>query len=201
VLANLQAFGFSEVTLMSSGETSIKNRYMDIKSRRCLLRVDQDVVGPSIGLPGDLDRYDAVVISDYNKGSVDMGIIQDLVQRYPGPIFADTKIRDLASLKGCILKINLREWNLRTSDHDDVVVTQGEQGATYRGKLYPARPADVHVVCGAGDTFLAALVAGWLQWQDMEPAIGMALRASSLAVQNLGTWSPTPQQAEELCGY
>lgn len=199
VVANLAAFGFKDVVLISSPGESIKHRYMDIKSRRCLLRVDEDWPGQRISLPGDLDRYAAIVISDYNKGSVDLALIQEVVRRYPGPIFADTKIRDLASLQGCTVKINQREWDLRTSDLEDVIVTRGELGATYRGRVYPAEPVAVHDVCGAGDTFLAGLIAGWLLWQDWDRALGLALRASARAVQHLGTWYPTPEEAQELC--
>lgn len=201
VLQNLAAFGFGDIEFRTNGTVSIKNRYMDARSRQCLMRVDQDSTGDAITVPEDLDRFDIVVISDYGKGGVSPELVQDLRDRYSGPVLIDTKIRDLASLRGCMIKINLREWEQRTSDPDDVIVTLGDRGASYQGKIYPTTPVELPDVCGAGDTFLAGLTAGWLLWGDWERAIPLALASGTRAVRHQGTWCLTEQDAAELCAY
>lgn len=201
VARNLEAFAPSRLDCVFGSMVSVKNRYMDERSRRCLMRVDSDALSDPVTLPACLEQYDAVVVSDYNKGSITLDLVKRIRNIYTGPIFVDTKIRDLAELSGCMIKINQREWDNRISDHQDVVVTKGAQGATYQNKHYPALITDAHDVCGAGDTFLAALVAGFLCWQDMDRAINLALAASALAVRHVGTYSLNPSDVESLCGY
>jgi bifunctional ADP-heptose synthase (sugar kinase/adenylyltransferase) len=201
VRENLAAFGFRDVVFLTGGTPSIKHRYMDIQSRQCLIRIDQDAVGNRVQLPTELDCYDVVVISDYGKGSIDIELVTELRCSYAGKILIDTKIRDLAKLQGCTVKINLREWQQRTSDHDDVIVTMGEHGASYHGTVYPTEPVELPDVCGAGDAFLAGVAAGWLLWNDCHRAIRLALDAGSRAVRHQGTWSLTTQDAQELCAY
>lgn len=199
VAGNLAAFRPMKLDCVLGSEISVKNRYMDQRSRRCLIRIDQDTMSRAVSVPQDLDQYDAVVISDYSKGSVTLELILDVRNRYAGPMFIDTKIRDLCRLQGCVIKINEREWNHRISDHPEVIVTKGANGATYHGRDYPASRTDAHDVCGAGDTFLAALVAGYLQWHDMPRSIDLALAASALAVKHVGTYSLSTQDVESIC--
>lgn len=198
VSENLKAFDFEVVELFGN-RTSIKNRYMDLKSHRCLLRVDQDHFSDPVNVPKNISGYACIVISDYNKGSVDSRIVAELVSRSSCRIFMDTKIKDLASLPGVTLKINQREWNNRVSDHDDVIVTLGDKGVQYLGTRLPADPVEVHDVCGAGDTFLAGLVAGWVRTQDMDRALTAGLKASAIAVASVGTHVLDKDKAKEIC--
>jgi D-beta-D-heptose 7-phosphate kinase/D-beta-D-heptose 1-phosphate adenosyltransferase len=164
-----------------------------------MLRVDQDIESPALELPDNLDSYDAVIISDYNKGSITLDLVKRIRAGYNGPIFIDTKIRDLAQLHGCIVKINEREYTARISDHDNVIVTRGELGVSYADQHYAAPMVDARDVCGAGDTFLAGLVAGYLLQHDIESAIKIALSASAEAVRHVGTHSLTIQDAVAIC--
>lgn len=201
VAENLRSFAPAQLDRIFGTEVSIKNRYMDRRSRRCLIRIDQDAQSNAVAVPGNLDQYDAVVVSDYNKGSITLDVVLDIRGRYSGPIFVDTKIRDLGRLQGCTIKINEREWNHRISDLPDVIVTKGALGATYQGKNHPAPLTDAHDVCGAGDTFLAALVAGYLRWHDMHRAIDLALAASARAVQHVGTYRLSTKDIEDICEF
>jgi len=49
-------------------------------------------------------------------------------------------------------------------------------------------------VCGAGDTFLAALVYQYLTTNDMQSAISFAITASAVTVQRLGVYAPTLEE-------
>lgn len=51
---------------------------------------------------------------------------------------------------------------------------------------------------GAGDTFLATLTHAFLKYQNIELAIPVANRASSIAVQNYGCYTLTNEDVEEL---
>lgn len=190
VAANLEALGCA--VIVASGQPGSKTRLIDERSRQQIVRIDNDYINQPFPLGGiDLAVCDAVVVSDYNKGNVTYELIEDLRQTYTGPIFVDTKKTDLARLAGCIVKINNKEYNDAKTLCDDLIVTQGRQGARYKDRTYPAVEIAVTDVCGAGDTFLAALCYEYLKSQDMDQAIEFAIRASAVTVQHIGVYAPT----------
>jgi D-beta-D-heptose 7-phosphate kinase/D-beta-D-heptose 1-phosphate adenosyltransferase len=195
VSKNLQALG-CDVDFYFT-DVCKKERLIDQRSKQHLLRIDQDVQAkPLLNLFLELDKlvtYDAVVISDYNKGTVDYMLIEWLRKAFHGPIFVDTKKIDLARLNGCYVKINKLEHSLATTMPDPqwLIVTQGEYGALWDGWIYPAESVgDVIDVCGAGDTFLAALAYQYLQTNDIVDAIKFAIKASAVTVQHVGVYAP-----------
>lgn len=200
VCKNLEAL-HCEVKFFHS-EISEKKRLIDSRSKQHLIRIDQDAkCTPILGAfieTSELNQYNAVVISDYNKGTVPSTLIDWLRKEYKGPIFLDTKKTDLAKFNGCYIKINQLEKNLAKTLPDDewLIVTKGEQGAEYLGHtLKPEMSDDVIDVCGAGDTFLAALVYRYLDTKDIRKAIIFANRAAGLTVQHVGVYAP---KLEEL---
>ena len=180
-------------------QISLKTRLIDIRSKQQLLRIDHDLVSQPLDLSArDLSDYNAIVVSDYNKGTIDYATVQDLRQRYTGPIFVDTKKTDLAKFEGCIVKINNLEYSLTRSQCSNLIVTRGRDGAVYQGTEYLVDEIDVVDVCGAGDTFLAALCVGYLSnHADIPTAIKFANRAAAVTVQHTGVYAPT---MEEICG-
>ena len=193
VRKNLEALGCTVNFL--HGAVSKKNRLIDHRSKQQLIRIDHDVESKPVRFETAIPPvYDAVVISDYNKGTVDYQLIEDLVQEVTVPIFIDTKKTDLARMGGCYVKINALEKSRVTSYHPDpdhLIVTHGDKGAEWNGWVYPAESAgDVTDVCGAGDTFLAALVYKFLQTNHMPDAIKFAIKASAVTVQHVGVYAP-----------
>jgi D-beta-D-heptose 7-phosphate kinase/D-beta-D-heptose 1-phosphate adenosyltransferase len=192
VRENLQALG-CDVDFLR-GKPSEKNRLIDERTKQQLLRVDRDVESDPIIFetvipPG----YDAIVISDYNKGTVTYELIEELVREVTVPIFVDTKKTDLARLSGCYVKINALEKSRATSfpDPEHLIVTHGSDGAEWNGWVFPAEiVGDVTDVCGAGDTFLAALVYKFLETKHMPDAIKFANKASAITVQHIGVYAP-----------
>jgi D-beta-D-heptose 7-phosphate kinase/D-beta-D-heptose 1-phosphate adenosyltransferase len=192
VRKNLDALGCTVNFL--HGEVSKKNRLIDHRSKQQLLRIDHDVESKPITFETAIPPvYDAIVVSDYNKGTVDYQLIEDLVKEVNVPVFVDTKKTDLARLAGCYIKINALEKSRATSlpDSDHLIVTHGGNGAEWNGWVYPAEIAgDVTDVCGAGDTFLAALVYQFLVTNSMPDAIKFANKASAVTVQHVGVYAP-----------
>jgi D-beta-D-heptose 7-phosphate kinase/D-beta-D-heptose 1-phosphate adenosyltransferase len=197
VQSNLEAFGL-QVDFITNKEVIVKSRYIDKKTKQHLLRVDFDVECRSLEiLPKSLD-YDIIVISDYDKGLITYEYLKMIRSSYKGKIFIDTKKKDLKELEGFTLKINKLEWKSATSFSDDVIITMGDQGALYKGKIYPAPEVNVFDVCGAGDTFLAALVKKYLESTDMEIAIKYANLAAGEAVKHVGVYVLTKKDIETI---
>ena len=186
VAENLIAFGL-EVEIRVPTEVSRKIRYIDQRTRDHLLRVDIDCVCKPYELEASYD-YDAIVISDYNKGFITAETVIAIRERFHGPMYMDTKKTDLAKFEGIYLKINELEYNSAVSlpSEEYTIVTYGSKGCRYMGELYPTDKIEIVDVCGAGDVFLAALVSKHLE-TDINIALPFANTKASMSCQTLGT--------------
>jgi D-beta-D-heptose 7-phosphate kinase/D-beta-D-heptose 1-phosphate adenosyltransferase len=198
VEANLKAFGI-KVEFKTNSQRIIKTRYIDLHSKQHLLRMDnEDTVRPFADKIEDLNGFDALVFSDYNKGFLTYELIENLSRHYRGPIFIDTKKVELGRFNNCYVKINSLEYSRATSLPTELIVTAGSAGATYKDKTFPTPKVEVFDVCGAGDTFLAALVLEFLNTQDIEKAIDFANRAAAITVQHSGVYALTEQDITDI---
>lgn len=201
VLKNLEALGCT-VHFVSSEKISTKTRLIDIRSKQQLLRIDNDVEAEPIDINQfEHFNYDAIVISDYNKGAITYELIESLRKKFVGPMFLDTKKQDISRFHGIYVKINELEYKNRYSINDSLIVTLGNKGAMYKtGRdpkyeiFYSTPVVEVSDVCGAGDTFLAALTYQFLDTMDISYAIEFANNAASITVQHLGNYAPTLEE-------
>lgn len=201
VLENFRALGIEPDYQTHFFEN--KNRYVDVKSKQQLLRVDEKVeeggISHIVHQLNKYNEYDAVVISDYDKGFVGYDDIIRIRNEFKGPIFIDTKKKDLASIGDCFVKINQYEFKSLTSEPklENLIVTLGGENVTWNNRLYFPPKVDAYDVCGAGDTFLAALVFEYLRKdRDMEAGILFAMKAAAITVQKIGVYAPTLKEIE-----
>lgn len=200
VCENLRALGCEVDSLL--GSVSRKTRLIDARSHQHIVRIDQDAISEPLSLDTIYyNQYDAFVISDYDKGAVTYEIINCIRQSFAGPIFLDTKKRDLACFHGIWVKINQAEYDRRVSINHSMIVTQGERGAMLKTGRDPRHETQFSCprvemvdVTGAGDTFLAALAFEFLRSQDIKLAIQFAIRASAITVQHVGVYAPTLEE-------
>jgi len=196
VLQNLQELGVDCHYDILYKET--KKRYIDSKTGQQIVRVDI----PLIEEKHDEHRlhnfndYDAIIISDYEKGYVTAFLIRSILENYDGPVFIDTKKQNLRLFNKAFIKINQYEYENRTSDADNLIVTYGSKKVTYKGKEYFPPKVDAHDVCGAGDTFLASVAYSYLETGNIEEAIEFAMKASAITVQHVGVYSPRLEEIE-----
>lgn len=190
---NLKALG-CDVTFLRT-QMNKKIRLIDDKSKYHIARIDHDLKCE----PAEIDiydkDYDAVVISDYNKGTVSYQTIDRIQNNFNCPIFLDTKKTDAERFSKCFLKINATEYNKLESYNNNTIVTRGSNPVIYQTvnftKEFTVPQVGVHDVCGAGDTFLAALTYEYLRTDDMEEAIKFAIKAATVTIQYLGTHAPS----------
>jgi len=197
VRENLKSFGM-EVYILTNDEKIIKTRYIDEKYNHQILRVDtENLVKPmSYDLPKE--DFDAIVISDYDKGFITKERLFQIVFTSRCPVFVDSKKTDLPE-SNCYIKINEDESKRLKSKNDNLIITKGSNGAEFDGVHYPGSRVNVFDVVGAGDTFLSALVYFYLKYGRIEEAIPYANKAASIAVQNFGTYVLTEQDVYEIC--
>lgn len=173
------------------GHRSKKTRLIDSRSRQQIARIDEDTKSiPIVNI--DPTGYDAIVISDYNKGVVSYELIEKLIASKI-PVFVDTKKTELDRMQGAWVKINELEYSKIKSECSGLIVTRGSAGAEVinHNIWEPAPKVEVVDVTGAGDTFLAALTAKYLESNDIRQAVAFANKAASITVQHLGVYAPT----------
>jgi D-beta-D-heptose 7-phosphate kinase/D-beta-D-heptose 1-phosphate adenosyltransferase len=193
----LKALGCSLNYLHS--ETSMKTRLIDSRSKQQMIRIDDDVTATPVEFATAIpDVYDAVVISDYNKGTVTYELMEEVIASVKCPVFIDTKKTDLERLQGAWVKINELEYSKIKSECSGLIVTRGAKGAdaVYHQYKSPAPKVEVVDVTGAGDTFLAALAYNYLHTKDIKKAMDFANRAAAVAVQHMGCYAPTMEEIE-----
>ena len=188
-----------EVDFVHGVKTCIKTRVIDSKTKQHLVRIDQDTPSKAVKIDyTDIDQYNAIVVSDYNKGSVDYNTIENLRKNYSGPIFVDTKKTDLVRFEGCYVKINQVEFEVAKTFPTELIVTLGRDGVKYKEHKFSTPQVEAFDVCGAGDTFLSALAYNYVLSQDVVTAIKFATQAASVTVQHIGVYSPTLEEIKRL---
>lgn len=182
----------------------IKTRIVNADSAKQIVRLDNREKFSD----ADLQRYknkcyyynfvefDAVVVSDYNKGLIQQSMIERL-EKLDIPIFVDTKKSDLAiwkKIKNCYVKINSKEYenSINASELDNLIVTEGDKGCSYykRGLLdsfYKTDAAQAADVVGAGDVYLAGFVVALLERRPIPDCLKFANKAATLSVGKFGT--------------
>jgi len=189
VRENLRSFGV-EVYTSTHPEQIIKTRFIDEKSNQQILRSDEEpeITPISFEFPDEWkSTYDALVISDYDKGFITQEKLFELSNWFQGPVFIDTKKTSIPG--NAFIKVNESEFKKITHFiPDNMIITKGGEGTEYQGKLYPAEKVKVFDVVGAGDTFLAALTYGYLKYGRIEEAIPLANKAAAIAVSHTGTY-------------
>ena len=204
---NLQHLGFDVELLPECQRSSIKKvRYVDENSNYIILRVDSgeddiEMIHVDRLKTIELEQYDAVVVSDYNKGLLDDGRFLDKLfakcDDLEIPTFMDTKKEAGNWSHYCkFIKINEVEYNASSEavmnkfHKERLIVTLGGGGARYMDKIYETKEVAVRDVVGAGDTFLAGLVYGYLTTKDMGHSIRLANIFSADVVSKRGVALP-----------
>ena len=205
---NLKAFGINTV-LLSQREQITKTRFIDTNSGYQLMRLDET---PEVGRIANAElkmammhmNPDAIVISDYDKGYLNDDDLWNLCHNFNRPVFVDTKKRSLFHKDNVFWKINKKEYDLLDRDHmpnnTHLIVTLGSRGVMWNGLVFQPQLVKVFDVCGAGDTFLAALVYEFLKTSNMQKSIDLANRAAAISVTHPGAYYLNKQDIESLYG-
>ena len=191
-----------------TNKNSIKKiRYVDHKSNQLVLRVDEHDYCDRIDsntLSGIENNFckpyfaekvevDAIIISDYCKGFLHEDDIKWICDNNKN-VFVDTKKKLGEWVENCTyLKINSLEYenneeflNEYYAIMDKTIVTKGNEGCLFQGKIYPTEDVQVKDISGAGDTFIAGLVVKYLKSNDIKKAIDFAQKCTKIVVQKHG---------------
>jgi len=183
-----------------------KVRYVDKKSNQLVLRVDKhdhcDRIDKETLMQIKNNEYyplmsnktsvDAIIISDYCKGFLHENDVKYICEHNDN-VFVDTK-KKLGDWAGSAnyIKINSLEYEqnkdfLQGNDIiNKIIITKGNEGCLFQGKIYPTEDVPVKDISGAGDTFLAGLAVEYTRSNDIIKAINFAQECTKIVVQKHG---------------
>lgn len=214
-------------TILCDGfESMRKHRYVDEKTSKIVFRCDdrltfhrQSHESLELCLQHFMrgHMFDAVIFSDYNKGTITQKIV-DLVVPCTKLRVVDSKRLDLSMYRGMdLLKLNESEYGSQglcsaypyvEALFDHVVVTKGSKGAQLRqaergqevgkegvinlkyvvhAEEFPSVAVNAIDVTGCGDTHTAAMTFSLLKNNDLRMAVKFANECARNVVQKFGT--------------
>jgi len=169
-----------------------------------------------------LFHYDAVIVSDYQKGMISEELIRDIVKKTkPRDMFiaVDPKVGHFDFYKGVsLITPNVMEASsgsnieirdditllkagrslLKKISCKAVLITRGEQGMSLfeKNKVthIPTVARKVYDVTGAGDTVISAFTLSCAAGANMEEAAVISNHAAGIVVGEVGTAVLTPEQ-------
>ena len=195
VYENLVSLG-AECIIVTNQNEITKTRYVEEKTNHMLVRIDsgEEKIEKINNLHLlDFDDYDAVVISDYNKGFLSEKDIQYIAKRHD-LVFLDTKkllgnwVKDIKFIKINEIEYNKTEHLIKSKDwiKEKLIITIGSRGCLYQDKIFLVDKVEIKDLSGAGDSFLAGLVYSFIQDKNIYDSIVFANECATRVVQQKG---------------
>lgn len=198
VKENLIALG-ADVDLITNKELITKTRYVEDMRNHLFLRVDTEGEISSLNVDIDFEKYEAIVIVDYNKGFLTEKNLQEIIikakEKNKFCFLESKKLLGSWAINATFVKLNKAEYNLNDRNKminimDKLIITCGGEGCLFNGKHYPVKQVEIMDVAGAGDTFLAGFVVSYLKNKDIEKSINFAQKCASYVVSKKGVVTP-----------
>lgn len=193
------------ISHVTQNELIIKQRFVDEHHNVHVLRLDtEDECSPLVldAIDFTLQNYDAIVISDYDKGFITNEFAKALCKKAKEKsihVFVDTKKNDIECYcDATIIKVNEKERkSLISTRHNPamLVTTMGSLGAEFENKLYKTNSRQVCDVTGAGDVFLAGLAITYTVTKNIHHSIMFANHVAGMSVEKFGTVSIDLEEA------
>jgi D-beta-D-heptose 7-phosphate kinase/D-beta-D-heptose 1-phosphate adenosyltransferase len=187
------------VSLMYQNEPIKKTRYVDEKTNHMFIRVDEgeDKVSKLVLT----DEYinvikdsDIVVVSDYNKGFLDLELLETIGSLSKLSIL-DSKRRLTKKIADSFSFIKLNENESKNNQLiigcENIIVTLGSKGCIFKSEVFSSpNPMETIDVSGAGDTFTASFILKYYETKNVKDSIIFANEMSSKVVSKRGVTTP-----------
>lgn len=199
VYLNLQSFNM-DVTFLTNIEKIVKTRFIDETKNMQVLRVDNEEKIKPLMLPIVADNFDAVVISDYDKGYITESKLFEVVENCSIPIFLYSKKMHLPNKENCFVIMNEYEYQKICDNfyNDNLIIIKKSGGCIYKNVLYREEWDEICDMIGISDIFLSTLVFGYLKQNNIGDALFLANQALSISTKKLGTYVLTQEDISTL---
>jgi|10_taG_2_1085330.scaffolds.fasta_scaffold01586_14 D-beta-D-heptose 7-phosphate kinase/D-beta-D-heptose 1-phosphate adenosyltransferase len=194
VYNNIVTLGIdADIITNKNWSTITKTRFIDSSSNHMFMRLDvnDDEYIKYDTKTIDYDKYDAIIVSDYNKGFISEQQIEQISLNH-SCVFLDTK-KYLGSWCENVTFIKINEQEYLRNKHfildrviDKTIITLGSKGASLNEVIYPVPKVEIRDVAGAGDSFIAGLVVKYIEHNNIIESIEFANDCATKVVQKRG---------------
>ena len=194
VFNNLKCFSKNVQIATNKNWKSIKKtRFVEIRSNHMFMRLDEnDSDYGNFDLNAiDFNNYDAVIVSDYDKGFLSTDDLKMISRLHPQTFLDTKKVLGEWSENFSFIKINGVEYErtkhlITDKIKDKLIVTKGPKGCFFKGKKFDVPLVEVKDVSGAGDTFIASFAFEFAKTKNVEKSIIFANNCATKVVQKRG---------------
>jgi len=196
VYQNVKSLGV-DVDIITNRKKVTKTRYVDDRTNHIFLRVDSEKTLvdniENINLI-NFNYYDAIIISDYDKGFLTYDDIKFICDNHEMVIVDTKKIINDKFINCKFIKINEFEYknNIQVSNvletllKEKLIITLGSKGCKFKDKLYPVEKVEIKDMVGAGDTFISSFTYKFLLSNNFSESLRFANECSTIVVQHKG---------------
>jgi D-beta-D-heptose 7-phosphate kinase/D-beta-D-heptose 1-phosphate adenosyltransferase len=192
---NLAAMGVDVDLFSNEYIETTKTRFVNEDTNELYMRLDENDTSDRMDtsqLP-NVGDYDAILISDYNKGFLTEEDIEHISKLHP-LVILDTKkklgdwCRDLTFIKLNRSEykkneqfISQNKWLLKR-----VILTLDGDGSSYMGEIVPTTKVDSADISGAGDTFIAGFTTKYIETKNILESMKWANYCAGQVVKEKG---------------
>lgn len=187
ICLNLQAFQL-DITFLTHSEKITRTRFIDERTNIQILQIDNEEKIKPLLLPISTNNFDAIVISDYDKGYLTESKLFEIVEISDCPVFICSKKTFLPNKENCFIIIEdyqCEKLSINNNIHNFIIIKDAG-GCTYKNKLYPSKKIDSCDRVWANDIFMSTLVYGYLKCRNIDKAIIMANKSYEISSQKSG---------------
>jgi bifunctional ADP-heptose synthase (sugar kinase/adenylyltransferase) len=170
-----------------------KTRFVEIHSNHMFMRLDENdrQYGKFSFDKEVMMNYDAIIVSDYDKGFLEIQDLIDISTSHPLTFLDTKKTLSEWSSNFSFVKINGVEYGktlhtITEKMRENLIITQGQSGCIFKGRVFQVPFVEVKDVSGAGDTFISALCCEYVETRDIEASIEFANDCATKVVQKKG---------------
>jgi D-beta-D-heptose 7-phosphate kinase/D-beta-D-heptose 1-phosphate adenosyltransferase len=197
VVSNLKSLSNNLIiTHLCQDEVITKTRYVEKKSNHMFIRVDEgeeNLTQLNVDDIIDLEEFDIVVVSDYDKGFLTNEMITSIGRNSKLSILdSKRKLTNEIIESFTFVKLNESEYNQNNSlVKNNIIITLGSKGTQHNDIIYPSpNPQETIDVSGAGDTFTSSFILKYFETKNIYQSIEFANKMSSIVVSKRGVTTP-----------
>ena len=192
---NLASMGVDVDLFSNEYIETTKTRFVNEDTNELYMRLDENDTSDRMDvsqLP-NVDEYDAILISDYNKGFMTEEDIEHISKLHP-LVILDTKKKLGGWCKNLkFIKLNRSEYKKNESIikenewlFEKIILTLDGDGSVHKGELVPTTKVESADISGAGDTYIAGFTVKYIETNDVLESMKWANYCAGEVVKQKG---------------
>ena len=192
---NLASMGVDVDLFSNEYIETTKTRFVNEDTNELYMRLDENDISDRMDISQltNVGDYDAILISDYNKGFITEEDIEHIPKLHP-LVILDTKKKLGDWCKNIkFIKINRSEYKrnesiIKKKDwlFEKMIITLDGDGSVYKGESVPTTKVESADISGAGDTYIAGFTVKYIETNDVLESMKWANYCAGEVVKQKG---------------